>query len=161
MTNDTLGFVAEALLALCEKDRTSPHYSEDVLHQKLKLANKREPLFGSIASRLGNDVLLQSECKSVLESANLTTRQSEVIGLRLDGWTFEDIGRAGGCTKQGAQRVFVQALKKLTRTFEKYPFAGLSEVYREETRRGLRLNGVGRIVAGTDASRGPFCDGLL
>jgi hypothetical protein len=50
--------------------------------------------------------------------------------------TFDEIGQLWNRTKQGAQRVFQQAVRKLRRAQRVYPFAGLNEVYRQEIHRG-------------------------
>jgi hypothetical protein len=121
LSPDDLSFVADALLALCERGSERPWYSEEGMR------------------------VLSRECHDVFCRAGLTRRQSVVLLQRLEGWTFEEIGRAVGGSKQGAQHVFVQAVKKIARAFRVYPFKGLSEVYRWETRRGLRRSGLGRI----------------
>ena len=142
---DDLSFIADALLALCEKSPERPHYSEEGIRCKLKMAERREPLYGHLVRQRGEDPLLRGECLDVFESARLTARQYDVLLKRLEGWTFDEIGSANGHSKQGAQHIFVQALKKIARAFRVYPFKGLSEVYRWETRRGLSRTGLGRI----------------
>lgn len=138
MTREDLEFIADALLSLCEKDRRAPFYSESIFRLKMDKAAKREPLVGHLLRRKGFDPLLISECRGVLARAALTKRQHEVLNMRLEGRTFEEIGSTSRSTRQGAQRVFSQAIKKLVRSFRVYPYVGLSEVYRRETRRGLR-----------------------
>jgi hypothetical protein len=145
MKTEDLAFVADALLALCERSDDEPYYSEDTLRAKLKLAERRDPLYAHLMLPHGDDPLLREECRCVIELAGLTRRQLDVLSSRLEGWTFEEIGRRGGHSKQGAQSIFVQALKKLTRTFRVYPFRGLSEVYWRETHRGARSCGFGRM----------------
>ena len=138
MTREDLAFVADALLALCEKDRRAPFYGEEAFKTKLKRSFEGDALFEHLLSRTGHDELLQHECIGVFRHAHLTRRQSDVLHLKLEGFTFEEIGHRAGHTKQGAQSIFSQALKKLVRSFHVYPYAGLSDVYRRETRRGLR-----------------------
>ncbi len=145
MTADDLSFVADALLSLCERSEERPFYSDGALRSKLRLAEQREPLYAHMVLPKGDDELLRSECHEVFLRARLTQRQFEVLNKRLDGFTFEEIGRHGGHSKQGAQSIFLQALKKLARAFRVYPFKGLSEVYRRETRRGARPQRSGRL----------------
>jgi len=145
LSNDDLNFVAEALLALCERDATRPFYTEDRLALRLKMAERREPIYGHLVSRQGEDPLLHAECRDVYAKAKLTDRQADVFAKRMAGWTFEEIGTRSGHTKQAAQNIFVQALKKIARSFRVYPFKGLSEVYRHEVRRGIGRGGLGRI----------------
>ena len=83
-----------------------------------------------------SDHLFLTECLAIVERAHLTKRQAEVLSLRLEGYTFEQIGQHRGHTKQGAQRIFMQALKKIRRSVHVYRYRGLGEVYRFEVLRG-------------------------
>lgn len=145
LSQDDLSFVADALIALCQAPPDRPCYSEPGFQIKLKQAKLREPLYGHLVQEQGEDPLLRLECREVFDMAKLTARQHDVLQRRLDGWTFEEIGRAGKHSKQAAQHIFVQALKKIARAFRVYEYKGLSEVYRQETRRGLRKGGLGKI----------------
>lgn len=136
MTNEEVAFVAEALLSLCEPRREQPFYTEEAMRRKLVAAERREPIYAHLVAGRPHDSMLEEECRGIVRSARLTDPQSEVLGLRLEGFTFEEIGSRRGHTKQGAMRVFVQALKKLARACRVYPFRGLSDVYRCEVRRG-------------------------
>lgn len=144
LLTEDLSFVAEALLAICERDRQRPYFSDERIASKLKRAEQRDPVYGHLAQSRGDDPLLRRECQEVIAAARLTARQTDVFFQRMEGWTFEEIGASAGHTKQAAQHIFVQALKKIARSFRVYPFKGLSEVYRGETRRGIRA-GLGRI----------------
>ena len=64
--------------------------------------------------------------------------------MRLEGRTFEDIGRLRRHTKQAAQNIFVQALKKFARALAVYEYTGLAEVYQNEINRGRR-RGTGKM----------------
>jgi hypothetical protein len=148
-TND-LSFVADALLALCGNDREQPYYSERYLDTKIRRDRRlecpqAENTLAAVSRGSAPFRLLVDECRDVLAVAKLTNCQLEVLTMRLEGATFEDIGRRRGCTKQGAQRVFVKSLKKLASAFRVYPYRGLSEVYRQETRRGLAPRGSGTL----------------
>jgi hypothetical protein len=136
MTKEDFEFVADALLALCEDERRRPFYSENTFRCKLRREAEKRSLVARLSERFPENDLLRSECMSVFERARLTPRQTEVLADRLEGWTFEEIGRKGGHSKQGAQSIFVQSLRKLTQAFRAYPYRGLSEVYRKEIRRG-------------------------
>jgi len=140
-----LSFVADALLALCEGSASHPFYTEPGFHLKLRLADRREPFYDHLVRQRGDDPLLRQECHDVFQMARLTERQSTVLMRRLEGWTFEEIGKSCFHSKQGAQNIFVQALKKIARAFRVYAYTGLSDVYRSETRRGLPRTGLGRI----------------
>jgi len=138
MNREDYNFIAEALLALCEKERQAPFYSERRLEQKIRRGEQTDELAMQLARKDPNDALLQSECDEIVNLANLTHRQTHVFQLRLQGHTFDEIGRGAGHTKQGAQSIFIQALKKIVRAFRVYPYTGLSDVYRWEVRRGAR-----------------------
>lgn len=135
---EDLSFVADVLLALCAKERDAPFYTEDGYDAKLHRLKSRETASAVelVSGRV--DSMLAVECRDVLGGAGLTPRQREVLDLRLEGFTFEEIGAFSRTSKQGAMRVFTQALKKVTRTFRDYRYAGLSEVYRSEVRRRSR-----------------------
>lgn len=135
MINGDISFVADALFALCDptphvpfcrqvKAELMDEVPENLLYQAILLAKGHEPL-------------LEVECREIYTNAHLTPLQSKVLEMRLTGWTFEEIGRRRGHTKQGAQNIFVQALKKLARSLRVYPYRGLSEVYQGELQRGL------------------------
>jgi DNA-binding NarL/FixJ family response regulator len=137
MTKEDLSYIADALLALCQRDRSAPFYSETGFATKLRLAEKRENALFHLLERREDGGLLAQECREVLDAANLTKRQRMILDLRLEGRTFDEIGQRYGVTRQGVQRVFVQGLKKIARSLYVYQFAGLSEVYQSEVRRGL------------------------
>lgn len=145
MTEQDLMFVAEALIELCDQDRARPCYPEARLAAKLKTAESKDPLYCPFVARSGENDLLRAECDDVLLMAELTPRQREVFDRRMSGWTFEQIGSRSGHSKQAAQGVFVQALKKIARSLRVYRYRGLSDVYRKELRRGARNPAFGRI----------------
>lgn len=143
MQMSELSFLADALLALCERDRTAPFYTDDAFRDKMRRADRREAAHAHLVMGIVSQPLFLHECADVIRQAGLTERQHDVIRQRLAGRTFEEIGRRGGHSKQGAQNIYLQGLKKLMRSFDTYPYRGLGEVYRDETRRGL---GAGRGV---------------
>lgn len=138
MKTEDLAFVADALLTLCEKSPIRPFYTERAYAQKLKRDLPRERLYAHLASCRRHDELLKSEYEEIFDYAALTQRQAEVLAKRLEGFTFDEIGTELGHTKQNAQNVFIQAVKKLARAFHVYPYRGLSDTYRRETNRGCR-----------------------
>lgn len=147
MTEQDLSFVADALLSLCDRSDDAPFYTEDIMRSKLKRAEIKDPKAGHCVLPRAESELFRRELNELFESAGLTERQYEVLLLRLDGWTFEEIGAKGGHSKQGAQNIFLQALKKLVRTFRVYRFRGLSDVYEQETHRGARYRPFGTMGA--------------
>lgn len=145
MTNQDFAFVADALLALCEREREAPFYSNEEFRLKELVASRRDRFAGHLGLAEESDFLFQEECRAVFDNAKLTERQAEVLTQRLEGCTFEQIGKESGHSKQNAQSVFILAIKKLSRSFHVYRYRGLSEVYRGETQRGVRRCGFGRM----------------
>lgn len=126
---------ADLLLVGVERDPVAPHYREDSFRRKLDVAHRRESKMTPPDGGQEAVHLLRTQWMEVTEAAGLTARQLQVVQMRLEGRTFEEIGATNGTTKQGAQNVFFQAAKKLVRTWMEYPYRGLDQVYREEVRR--------------------------
>lgn len=146
MDSIDLSFVADALLAMCERERDAPFYTDLGFEAKLQRIRRRETTSaGELISGRG-DPMLSVECRDVLLAAGLTARQQEVLDLRLEGFTFEEIGGLSQTSKQAAMNVFIQALKKISRTFRAYRYAGLSEVYGSEIKRRSRGRSFGTMV---------------
>jgi len=131
---DDLTLVADELLSGESRDPDRPWYCEETFRRKLALAHRREAAAPLAMPDLGAQ-LLTREWNGLIGHAHLTACQREVLLLRLQGMTYEAIGVRRGHTKQGAKRIFQQAAGKIAEARETYPFCGLAEVYREETRR--------------------------
>jgi hypothetical protein len=126
---------ADDLLRALDRDPGRPHYSEDSFRRKLDASRRRDQRLPEPANCRESAALLESEWEAVRRLACLTHAQEEVVAMRLEGHTFEQIGEARGHSKQGAQNVFFQATKKLVRCWMEYSYRGLHQVYREEVRR--------------------------
>ena len=137
MKNEDVGLVADTLLAACERDPSRPFYTESNFRTKLRRAQAKIPILQRLVGGT-QDELLRKEYRDVLANARLTDRQNQVLTMRLEGFSFEEIGLVRGHTKQGARNIFVQAIKKVWASFAVYPYTGLSDVYRHEVRRGFR-----------------------
>lgn len=127
--------LAEAFLSLCTRDPTAPFYTEAGLRRRLRQERAR-PALGPAIRNEATTYLLEREWAAIVIRARLTALQREVFGKRLCGWTFEEIGGRRGHTRQSAQRVFSQALRKLMAAWRTYEYRGLTDVYRLEVRRG-------------------------
>lgn len=147
MTREDYAFVADALLTLCANDKKAPFYTEANYDLQLRKDRKNPPLHDRIVGLIGHDDIERQECRRILDRAALTRRQHDVFSRRIDGQAFESIGRAIGSTKQSAQSTFLAALKKISRAAHVYPYTGLSDVYRQEVRRGARSGSFGRMRA--------------
>jgi len=139
MSKETLGYIADKMLATTERDREAPGYTDSTFRRKLNLAHHRESRLPVPRSREGTAYLLQKEWIEVTERANLTTKQILVMQLRLEGETFESIGHRYGHSKQGAQKIYLQGARKLARAWLRNPFRGLPAAYDEEVRRGIHV----------------------
>lgn len=142
MDKPPIAILADALLSCIERDADAPHYREDRFRRKLRNAHEREIRLPMPDVGHESRELLRHQWAEVTESANLTERQLEVVRLRLEGHTFEQIGALKGASKQGAQNVFFQAAKKLIKAWMEYPYRGLDLVYKSEVQRGLPTNSV-------------------
>ncbi len=133
MNNDQISFVTDALMTIYDDSSSSRKPQPRV--EALDWLQDTQ-LYQAMLRGKRHDTLLAMECKEIYHTAKLTRRQSKVLELRLGGWTFEEIGNKRGHSRQGAQQIFSQALKKLARALRVYPYKGLSEVYQDELRRG-------------------------
>lgn len=137
MYKPPLSQLADDILRTVPRDAEAPHYMEDSFRRKLEEAGRRESQMGLPRVRLGSIYLYRQEWADITERACLTRRQLQVVTLRLEGHTFEQIGEKYGTSKQGASRVFFQGAKKLAKAWLEYPYRGLPAAYEEETSRGL------------------------
>ena len=132
-----IGMAADALLSALPPDPNAPFCTEATYKRKTYRALKRERKIKIAYRKVASDYLLKREWDEVVNLAGLTARQRHVVEQRILGATYEHIGKCSCRTKQCAQQVFVQALKKIARAFHVYPYTGLSDVYSLETRRGV------------------------
>jgi hypothetical protein len=145
MNTEDLSFVADALLAIVGEDADSP-FEFDLAPRLAPLTKAKINAFIQVASqRRPSDVLLKGECEEILERAQLTENQAEVLDLRLAGMSFDQIGMRKGRSRQGAMKTFLHAVKKIGRVMRVYPYTGLSDVYRYEVRRGLPKGSFGKM----------------
>ena len=117
-------------------DPEHPFFSDAGLERRIAYGRRKALANAATLHQSHNDPFRRGELRNILKAARLTKRQYEVIKLRSRGLTFEQIGKLWNRTKQGARRVYQQALRKLQRARRVYPFTGLNEVYRQEIHRG-------------------------
>jgi hypothetical protein len=146
MNTEDLSFVADALLALVGEDPANPFDFYLVPRPRPMTPSKISAFVHLASNRRPADVLLEDECGEILKQAKLTANQAEVLDLRLNGVSFDEIGLRRGATRQGAMRTFLHAVKKIGRVIRVYPYKGLSDVYRHEIRRGLSNGAFGRMT---------------
>lgn len=130
----SLSILADQLLARVAREPSCPHYTESTFERKLARCRQRAPRLPPGSFDVPYDFLLAREWAAIIGRAGLTRRQMEVLMLRLQGRSFEEIGGRFGHTKQGAASILRQAVVKLRRAEAAYPYVGLASVYREETR---------------------------
>ncbi len=132
--------IADSLLAGIARDPEAPHYRDATFAKKLDHSNRMaQTRLHPPPNEAGYRELLIAEWIDVLQIAQLTAHQEQVFLLRASGWTFESIGRKRGHSKQGAQNIFLQALKKISRARSVYRYTGLADVYRQEVSRAISL----------------------
>lgn len=127
---------ADLLLSMVTRDEY-PHYSDFAFERKNRRAREREKHSEVRLAPLNEAAALlqRRTIASVVGSAGLTRRQSEVFHAKAAGHGWADIGRRFGHSKQGAHRIFCQAVAKIRRAWRLCPLAGIDEVYRAEVRR--------------------------
>jgi hypothetical protein len=131
----SLSILSDQLLSQVAREPGRPHYTEATFERKLARCRQRAPRLPPGSFDVPYDFLLAREWAAIIGLAGLTRRQMEVLILRLQGRSFEEIGGRFGHSKQGSASILRQAVVKLRRTEAGYPFVGLASVYREETRR--------------------------
>lgn len=127
--------VADRLLAEAPRNPEAPHYTEQRFERKRRDMLQR---LSSLPLPAPNGVqrdLLLSEWAEVIRLSGINERQVELLRLRYDGWTFEEIGRAQGVSKQAVAAAFGKAAKRLALAWSTYPYRGLAEVYSQEVHR--------------------------
>lgn len=131
-----LKFVADTLLALCDSPPDAPFLPDRKLVRRQAKEEEGDVIYVNFATGRRYDDLMRIECLEVFERARLTAKQRDVVVKKLEGWTFEEISRANRSTRQSVYTCFLNGIKKLRRALRVYPYTGLSEVYRSETKRG-------------------------
>lgn len=142
---DPLSLEADRLLSLAERNPQQPHYGEQAFRRKLRVSEYRRRKLAPAEEASGVCYLRRRECHAIIERAGLTACQWDVVRKRLLGWTFEEIGRFKGHSKQGAQSIFAQGARKIRLAYESYPHLGMAETYRQEIQRGNRLCTTGKL----------------
>lgn len=145
MKNHELSYAADRLLSQVPRKPDEPHYVEDTFQRKLQLAWFRDPRAPEPPRDPTNTYLLQTEWADIFRRAKLTARQQDVVRLRIQGKTFEEIGNRTGCSKQAVLNVLKQAAKKIVQSMESYPYSGISEVYRDELKKKGSHGGPGKL----------------
>lgn len=138
MDKGSVYIVADQVAKQIVRDRQAPHYTEEGFDRKLRRAKQRESQLPVLWSHAHTHYLLTQEWNAIIAEADLTEAQFEVIDLRIEGYTFEEIGRRRGHTKQGAARIFEQGARKLAAAYAECATRGLHEVYVQLTQHPSR-----------------------
>lgn len=130
--------LSDLLLRLAGRDENYPAYSES-------RTVKREQVDAQWASRLyplhhhpqvdAVGFLRRREIGLMLQVAPLTSRQRQAVALFLQGYTFEEIGKHWGISKQAAHKLFLRACEAIRQSWTKHPLHGLTLTYSESTLR--------------------------
>jgi hypothetical protein len=123
------------LAAIVRDDR--PHYKTERIIQKARTDHRRCKDLSLITPPRceATHEIRRRTVQRVLEASKLTRRQLEVLLAKVQGDSWLQIGRRFGYSRQAAQGIFKQALRKVRKAWVAYPFAGLEEVYRKEVSR--------------------------
>jgi DNA-binding CsgD family transcriptional regulator len=134
-TKTDIEFVVEALLSICEPMSYTP-----IQHRRKERTfsdcDVQQKFYQALLLGRSHDPLLAAECKEIYDRARLTPKQAYVLELRLNGHSFDDIGRRRGRSRNATQNLFLQAIKKLSHAAHVYRYTGLADVYRSEILRG-------------------------
>ncbi len=133
-----LEVLANLLLRLVGRDEHYPAYTETRNAQREMADAQRAAQLAPLHHNLQRDAvdfLRRREVLMMLDCASLTPRQREVVQLYVAGYTFEEIGRQWGISKQAANKLFVRACEAIRRSWFKHPMHGLTRTYSEATLR--------------------------
>lgn len=127
---------ADRLLTIVARDDyphiTNKSFDRKVLRERARerLCVRRPPSVEEAAAYLQRRTI-----SSIIIAARLTQRQAEVFNAKAEGASWAEIGRRFRHSKQGARRVFLQAVGKIRNAWRQSTMVGIDEVYREEVRR--------------------------
>ncbi|MEO7454549.1 MAG: hypothetical protein ABIV13_07280 [Fimbriimonadales bacterium] len=125
------------LSAIVRDDR--PHYRSEDIARKAKTDRRLARRYAATSTPRCEacTFLTKSAMRHVVRAADLTKRQIQVLRARLAGCGWLEIGCRFGHTRQAAQSIFKQAMRKVRQAYSADPYAGLDEVYRQEVSRHL------------------------
>jgi hypothetical protein len=123
------------LSAIVRDDR--PHYRSEEISRKAKTDRRfaRRFVESHVPKCEACTFLTKSAMRHVIRAARLTKRQLQVLRARLAGDGWLEIGCRFGHSRQGAENIFRQALRKVRRAYSADPYAGIEDVYRQEVNR--------------------------
>src|SRR5687768_13044772 len=110
--------LADQLLKVIPRDPSAPHYLTERFDDKLRLQNRhalRRPWHSRGLIPGGVQAMSLSVVEDLIVAAELTRPQFEVLTLVLTGHNFSEIGQVRKHSKQGAHRIWRQALAKMRR----------------------------------------------
>ncbi|MCG9894340.1 MAG: hypothetical protein MH204_02545 [Fimbriimonadaceae bacterium] len=136
MKRQFLSEQADELLALVERDRSAPHYTETGFERKLIRSDRRARGLKPKPLMRPSSYLQEREWLEICDRAELTESQWEIMKMRFEGHTFVHIGEKRGTSKQAAMNIYLRAAKKLIQAWQSYPYLGLPESYEEDVNRG-------------------------
>lgn len=126
----------EQFIGSIERDKEYPHYREEIFLRKTRNADRRDKQQTPSSGLRPSIYLWESEWRDVIENAGLTETQAEVMAMRLEGQTLEEIGQRRGHSKQAAMNIYQQAARKVAQAWMEYSYRGLARMYQEDVMRG-------------------------
>lgn len=130
--------LSDLLLRLAGRDEHYPAYSESRTVQRERVDVQRASQLAPLHHNPQVDAvgaLRWHEIALMLEHTPLTVRQRQAVVLYLYGFTFEEMGRHWGVSKQAAHRLFLRACAAIRESWSGHPLHGLTATYRESTLR--------------------------
>lgn len=130
--------LSDLLLRLVGRDADYPAYSESRNAQRERVDAQRAPQLAPLHHNPQVDavrILRGHEIALMLEHAPLTARQRQAVVLFLHGFTFEEMGRHWGVSKQAAHQLFLRACEVIRQSWSRHSLHGLTLVYSESTLR--------------------------
>lgn len=130
--------LSDLLLRLAGRDEDYPAYSESRNAQRERADAQRASQLAPLHYNPQVDavrVLRGHEIALMLEHAPLTARQRQAVVLFLHGFTFEEMGRHWGVSRQAAHRLFLRACETIRQSWNGHPLHGMTVAYRESTLR--------------------------
>ncbi len=112
---------------------TEESYERKRRRQSARLTQLTETLCHPLPEVL--HTLQQIELEALIKQAHLTPLQHRVLRLFLDGYTYSEIGKQLGVSKQAIGKTLHFAFRKLRKASLHNPYVGLMEVYRDAIRR--------------------------
>lgn len=130
--------LVDLLLKIVGRDDLYPAYPQSRNVYREVVDFQRAPQLAPLHRHLQVEavaLLRRREIAMMLRHTPLTQRQREAIHLFLQGYTFEEMAKRWGVSKQAAHRVFLRACATIRASWRGHPLNGITLAYLESTLR--------------------------